>query len=255
MVKKIKWLKSKLTRRLFATMGWIGSVAILLMVMGFAGTVQQNMIVEDPIGIRIDQSDDRYFIDRADVLDMFRSEGIEIIGKPVSAIDFELLEEVLYRHPYVETAQVYSTISGALQMEITQKRPVIRIISQGLGDFYLDENGERLPLSKNYSSRVIVANGYIKKEMLDDLFLLATFVNKNQFWKSQVQQIYVAWPREIQLIPRVGRHKILLGDISNLEEKFDNLMSFYKHGLNNVGWDKYKSVDLRFKHQVVCKKH
>ena len=91
--------------------------------------------------------------------------------------------------------------------------------------------------------------------MLEDLFLLATFVNKNQFWKSQVQQIYVAWAQEIQLIPRVGKHKILLGDVSDLDEKFDNLLNFYKYGLNNVGWDKYKSVDLSFKDQVVCKKY
>jgi cell division protein FtsQ len=253
-MKKIRWIQSKLTRRLFATVGWIAAVALLFMAMGFAGTVQKNTICES-IVIDIDVTDDRYFVEREDVLNMFRSEGVEIIGKPLSAIDLELLEEVLYSNPFVESAQVYSTISGVLQMEITQKKPVIRILSQQLGNFYLDEKGERLPLSKNYSSRVIVANGHIKNDMLGDLFLLATFVNKNQFWKSQVQQIYVAWAQEIQLIPRVGRHKILLGDVSNLDEKFDNLLNFYKYGLNNVGWDKYKSVDLRFKDQVVCKKY
>jgi len=253
-MKKIRWIQSKLTRRLFATVGWIAAVALLFMAMGFAGTVQKNTICES-IVIDIDVSDDRYFVEREDVLNMFRSEGVEIIGKPLFAIDLELLEEVLYSDPFVENAQVYFTISGVLQMEITQKKPVIRILSQQLGNFYLDEKGERLPLSKNYSSRVIVANGHIKNDMLDDLFLLATFVNKNQFWKSQVQQIYVAWAQEIQLIPRVGRHKILLGDVSDLDEKFDNLRNFYKYGLNNVGWDKYKSVDLRFKDQVVCKKY
>ena len=224
------------------------------MVMGFTSSEQQNRICES-IVIYIDESDECYFVEREEVLAMFKREGIEIIGKPVSAIDFQLLESVLYSHPYVKEAQVYSTISGDIQMDITQRKPVMRVLSKALGNFYLDKNARRLPLSNNYSAMVIVVTGHVESDMLEDLFLLATFVNKNQFWKSQIQQIYVAWPREIQLIPRVGRHKILLGDVSNLEAKFDKLLSLYKHGLNNVGWDKYKSIDLRFKDQVVCKKY
>lgn len=227
---------------------------VVLMVMGFTVTEQKNAICETVI-LDIDESDDCYFVEREQVMAMFNRDGIEIVGKPVSAIDFQLLENVLYTDPYIKEAQVYSTISGELQIDIKQSKPVVRILSKALGNFYLDKDGERLPLSKNYSARVIVISGSIEADMLEDLFLLATFVNKNQFWKSQVQQIYVAWPREIQLIPRVGRHKILLGDISNLEAKFDKLLNFYKHGLSNVGWDKYKSIDLRFDGQVVCKKY
>jgi len=253
-MKKIRWIQSKLTRRLFATVGWIGAVAVLLVAMGFAGKVEKSTICEH-ISIDIDDSEDRYFVGRQDVLNMFSREGVEIIGKPVSVINLEMLEEILHSHPFIDNAEVYATLSGTLRMEIAQKKPVMRIQSQKLGTFYLDENGEQLPLSKNYSSRVIVASGHVSKDMLKDLFLLATFVNKNQFWKSQVQQIYVDWAQEIQLIPRVGRHKILLGDVSDLDAKFDNLLNFYKHGLNNVGWDKYRVVDLRFKNQVVCKKY
>jgi len=252
-MEKIRWIKSKLTRRLFSTMGWLSAVVVVFIVMGFAGTKQKNTICET-IVIDIDQSDDAYFVVRDGVLNMFQREGIEIIGKPVSALDYELLESVLYTDPFIKEAQVYSTISGELRMKISQKKPVMRILSPELGNFYLDENRERIPLSKNYSARVIVANGHINSDMVEDLFLLATFVNKNQFWKSQIQQIYVAWPDEIQLIPRVGKHKILLGGVSNLAEKFDNLLSLYKHGLNNVGWDKYKSIDLSYKDQIVCKK-
>ncbi|MBL4753505.1 MAG: hypothetical protein JKY52_07945 [Flavobacteriales bacterium] len=252
-MEKIRWIQSKLTRRLFATVGWGIALVGVFVVMGFAGQKQKNAICET-IVIEIDQSDDAYFVEQEGVLNMFKREGIEMIGKPVSALDYELLESVLYTDPFIKEAQVYSTISGELRMRISQKKPVMRILSQELGDFYLDENKDRIPLSNNYSARVIVANGSINSDMLDDLFLLATFVNNNQFWKSQIQQIYVAWPEEIQLIPRVGKHKILLGGVSNLEEKFDNLLSLYKHGLNNVGWDKYKSIDLRYKDQIVCKK-
>ena len=75
-MKKIRWIQSKLTRRLFATVGWIAAVALLFMAMGFAGTVQKNTICES-IVIDIDVSDDRYFVEREDVLNMFRSEGVD----------------------------------------------------------------------------------------------------------------------------------------------------------------------------------
>ncbi|MBS1689581.1 MAG: hypothetical protein JSS96_12715, partial [Bacteroidetes bacterium] len=46
--------------------------------------------------------------------------------------------------------------------------------------------------------------------------------------------------------------RILLGDTARLAEKFDNLFLFYKNILNRVGWDKYETLDLRFKDQVVA---
>jgi hypothetical protein len=74
-MKKIRWIQSKLTRRLFATVGWIGAVAVLLMAMGFAGKVEKSTICESVV-VDIDVSDNRYFVGRQDVLNMFRSEGV-----------------------------------------------------------------------------------------------------------------------------------------------------------------------------------
>jgi cell division protein FtsQ len=32
------------------------------------------------------------------------------------------------------------------------------------------------------------------------------------------------------------------------------LKIFYKEGIAKVGWEKYKSIDLRYMNQVVCEK-
>ena len=37
-----------------------------------------------------------------------------------------------------------------------------------------------------------------------------------------------------------------------LEDKFKRLELFYRYGLKKVGWDKYKTVNLSFKGQIVC---
>ena len=59
---------------------------------------------------------------------------------------------------------------------------------------------------------------------------------------------------DLELIPRIGSHIIVFGDYSDCEIKFRNLMSLYKNGLPAVGWNKYETINLKFKGQVVCTK-
>jgi cell division protein FtsQ len=69
------------------------------------------------------------------------------------------------------------------------------------------------------------------------------------------EQIYVGDDFEIELIPKVGNHKILIGNIENLDDKFSRLLLFYKQGLMRKGWENYSVINLKFKNQVVCTKN
>ena len=53
-------------------------------------------------------------------------------------------------------------------------------------------------------------------------------------------------------MPVLGQQRIIFGDTSRIKEKFSNLYSFYTNVLNRVGWDKYETLDVRFKGQVVA---
>ena len=57
--------------------------------------------------------------------------------------------------------------------------------------------------------------------------LLSIFI-KNEFWKAQIIQLHMNDDKEIELIPRVGNHIILLGSEEEMEAKFEKLMLFYK---------------------------
>ena len=59
---------------------------------------------------------------------------------------------------------------------------------------------------------------------------------------------------EIEMIPRIGNHTVVIGNDMFLEEKFNKLSVFYREGLNKKGWDKYSIINLKFKDQVVCTK-
>ena len=41
---------------------------------------------------------------------------------------------------------------------------------------------------------------------------------------------------------------------TRLDRKFDKLMRFYRNGLSTIGWDEYRTIDIRYKDRVICKK-
>jgi cell division protein FtsQ len=83
---------------------------------------------------------------------------------------------------------------------------------------------------------------------------MALYVDKDPFLKAFIEQIFVRADNELVLIPKVGNAYIIFGDTKNLEVKFEKLLVFCKEGLNRIGWNKYRSIDLRFEGQVICKK-
>lgn len=95
----------------------------------------------------------------------------------------------------------------------------------------------------------------------EDLMKLLTFVEtleKDAFWRSEVVQIIArstpGGALEIDLVPRSGRHTIRFGRLEEPQRKLDKLMRFYRGGLSRIGWDEYRTIDIRYKDQVVCRK-
>ena len=90
--------------------------------------------------------------------------------------------------------------------------------------------------------------------MINQVYKVASFVANDTFWSANTQQIFVNELQEIELVPRVGDHRILIGDTTDLQNKFHRLFMFYQKGLSTTGWNKYSLINLKFKDQVVCTK-
>lgn len=248
------------------------SIAALL---GFVEIERKDLPCNN-IEIKIDESGKVYFVDKTDVLDLLKVSGESLIGKPVGEIDINKLEKIINRNPSVENAHVYKKVNGDIVVEIKQRTPLIRIFNMLGESYYIDKTGYFMPLSDKYTARVPIANGYIfekyasntditiqdiidndslaSKTVIDDIYLLAKYISNHEFWNAQIDQIYVNIDRDIELIPKVGNHIIILGDAENLEEKLNKLLLFYKKALPGVGWNEYKFINLKFKDQIICSK-
>lgn len=222
--------------------------------------VKKSEVVCSSIKVYIPGS--QYFIDRQEVDHILRSNGRQLIGSKIENINIQALENKLKANPFIEYAKVYMDMDGVINVEISQRQPILRLLNRFDQDFYVDQHGLKIPLSANFTARVLAANGYIDElfanqvdtlhtEMARELFKTADFIRKDSLWDAQIAQLYVNQDHEIELIPRVGNNRILLGDADSLRTKFHNLLVFYKKALPKVGWDAYKIINIKYANQVI----
>lgn len=242
---------------------------------GFVGEKQQALVC-NRVEVRVVDSLKSGFVLKSNIAKILQRKKYNgLIGKNFSDIDLLSLKNDINNYPPVRNAVVYKTIDGIVMIEVEQRCPILRIIDSNNDSYYIDVNGYVMQLSGNYTSQVIIANGNIntkfpitnttnvldleqktqgKRVVQADLYKLAKYVNNNKFWNAQIQQIFVNFSGDFELIPRVGANVIIFGDFGDCEEKFNNLMSLYKNGLPVVGWNKYETINLKYKGQVICTK-
>lgn len=303
-----------------------------------------------------------------------RSSGIPTVGTAVDKVDLSGLEQLVARNGFVDEVSAYVTYNGGLYIDISQREPLLRLLTDGVNSYVTDRGyvfaaprssslyvpvvsgSYRPPFAAGYSGSVrehidagkrkideriqeierekyplfrreiqndkniselrrmrikkqwwklesdeefdkrvvvlrekkaalrrryryearLIQEGIEKvaarqqaerlkqkklEKSYEDFMKLLTFVEQvedDKLWSSEVVQIVAhtapSGALEVELVPRSGRHTILFGRLERVDEKFEKLLGFYRSGLTSFGWDEYKTIDIRYNDQVVCRK-
>ena len=206
------------------------------------------------VDLHITDSLDIELIDENMILSLLQEQSVDPVGLPLDGIDLERIEQTLRLHPLVGNVECYKTGGDMLRINISSKVPLVRVMNNRGQDFYVDSKGEILS-QHSLAVQLPLATGYIDRKFASDQLLkVVAAIDRSEFWKAQVEQINVTREGQIELVPRVGDHLLILGTPDNIEGKLDRLMNFYENGLDNVGWNKYRSISVAYDNQVVCKK-
>lgn len=201
--------------------------------------------------LTVNDSVDYGFITQKDIEALLKSKRISPTGKPLGEIDVRKLEEVITDYPFVGEAQCYLTSGGKVNVEIHQRIPLMRVMSDNGDNYYIDNQG-KIMSAKGRSVHVAIATGFIDRKFAqNELYALGEYLQTHPFWNAQVEQIHVTPKKELEIIPRVGNHILFLGKAEDYEEKFRKLQTFYKDALNQVGWNKYQRISIEFKNQII----
>lgn len=241
---------------------WVFSLGGIIALMGFIQVKKSDAKCTD---IKVIIPGIESFIDRHEIDKIVRMNLGSLVGQKLNEIDIHKLENILKANPYIQTAKVYADMDGVVSIRVNQREPILRIINVAGLDFYVDKEGVKMPVSASFTPHVVVANGFIlegfsgkvdtlKTEIGKGLYAAALFIKKDTLWNEQIEQLYVNEQREIEMVPRVGDHKIVLGNADSLDTKFRNLLVFYKKALPKVGWDAYKTISIKYTNQIVCEK-
>ncbi len=268
---------AKLNKRKILTLVlWIIGVTGLISALAFV-SIEQKKVLGKNINIKIESDDETEFVNEEVIKGFLKEKGDTLMQQKMEEINVYDLENALNAHPSIENAEVSATVTGNVNISIKQRKPIARVYNLSGENYYIDENAKLMPNCDNYTARVPIVNGFIAEKyssyinkslvdlskdsltksrlVLDDVFLVCNFIDKDSTLKSLIHQVYVNEKKEIELMPVVGSHKIILGNSEDLEDKFENLQLFYTQGLNNTnGWNKYSIVNLKYKNQVVCTK-
>ncbi len=212
------------------------------------------------VEVNITNSDKYRFLNEGLVMDMaINNRHINVLNEPVKSLDIHQMEHILSADPWVANAQAYIDDQRVLHLTVTQRAPIVRIFENNGGSFYLDTSLSQMPLSTVYTYYTTIVTNVpqlhddsTSRQIKGEIVSLVGFVEANPFWRAQIAQIAMDSTGNFVLTPVLGSHMILLGDTSDMKDKFNNLFQFYKKIMNHIGWDKYEKLDLRFKGQVVA---
>jgi cell division protein FtsQ len=215
-------------------------------------------------------SSDYHFVTSREIKRLVNNGKAKYAGVPLKDVPLGEIESMIAEIPELRITEAYHTVDGFLHIDVDQRNPVVRLSTISGVEYYIDEEKYIIRKRGLNPPRVHIAHagfdikageqlGYMigedfESKALNDLYELVQYIRGDQLLSALVDQIEIDRRGEINLITRTTGHKVIFGDISDKEMKFRTLEEFYKQVPEEAGWNRYKSISLKFSGQVVCKR-
>lgn len=218
------------------------------------------------IKIEIDYpNDDAHFVTEASILQLIQSKpGFKCKGLSYPEVNtLELCKYIEENNRLVRHVSCYHTPDSLLRIDIEQRNPILRVKSEvsvrdekgsAMKDFYVDNDCKMMPAQLGTAIRLPLATGYVSAERIESLCDFAMFLKTDEFWRDEITQINFRQNGDVELVPRVGNHTILLGSFDNYKKKLKHVRTFYEEVLSRKGWNVYRVINVKFNGQVIGEK-
>ena len=228
----------------------------LMLIYRSAGISHRKKVRCTGVSICVTDSILNNFISASDVKKYLDSEYGTYVGCRIDSVDLHSIETILNSKTAVLSSDAYVTPDGLLNITIEQRKPAVRFVGRS-GGFYADENGETFPLQNTFASYVPVIDGYIPTER-DSVYIrnvvkLVGYLEKAPRWKNKIVQMSADSTGNLTLVPREGQEKFLFGQPEDIEQKMERMQMYYSHIVPEKGSKSYKTVDLRYTDQIICR--
>lgn len=220
------------------------------------------------IRISITDSTECRFVSESEISEYIGREFGSCTGKPVGSIELSRIEKFLDNRSAVLKSEAYITPDGMLNIDITQRQPVIRFEGTS-GGFYADRDGYIFPLRENYTSHVPIVNGHIPVRIkpgykgpapdeesglwLRKILSMTDYMDRSRIWGENIVQIYVRENGDLIMVPRDGKERFIFGGPESFEDKFMRMGKYYTAIRPSKEDGRYSTVNVKYDGQIICR--
>ena len=258
-----------MVRKIFSILLWVvtGAALIFLFIVGRTWYLQTPL---KGVGIQLERSHAKGFVQK----DSLQASAEAICGlarqNNIANIDLLRIERLLNDNPWIEQGSAYIGLNGQLIVKAREYEPALRVYGTDGRSVYVTDEGKVIPSSPNYTPHLIIASGHFTFPVpgrqahvgdsvygntgLSEALTLAQAVRSDAYLAAHIGQIYRNADNDFELTVNNLPAKVIVGDLTDLDHKLSRLKTILERYLNTEELLGYKSLNLKYKNQIVCTK-
>ena len=220
-------------------------------------------------GLKVEFADTHRFITEDDIKGWLEQHYGSYVGQRIDSVGLDRIEGILDEQSAILKSEAWTTGDGCLHVRISQRVPVLRL-QKGDAGCYVDERGFLFPLQKNYTAPVPMIQGAVpvritegykgrpqtepEQRWVGDALAMMDWIRRSKVWKEAFVTINVSPAGDLVLTPREGRERFIFGQPDQVAEKFDRIGKYYEYIRPAREESPYKTVNVKFDRQIICRK-
>lgn len=187
-------------------------------------------------------------------------QNIEIpAGVSPDSINFIEITDRIEKIPYVKRAEVSLEPSGNLLISISERKP-LAMLSDGSQKIYVDRYGHRLPMIRGKTADVPILYGFstgpvddtLKSKSFDATADFLSTIGDRPVSDATISEI--AWTESNGIVAITNQNgvKLIFGK-NDFNNRLRNWEAFYGDVVKEKGMEQMRSIDLRFRGQIVTR--
>jgi cell division protein FtsQ len=173
------------------------------------------------------------------------------VGKTMSEINLQAIEDSLQAHPILASADCYMTIDGNLCIHLTQRTPIVHVMTATENYFVATDRG-LVPAWSTIRDTVLEVRGLLTHEQsCGEVADFAEWLAQDTVWRDQVDYLWLPEPHRYTLLLVGDTTQVLLGDLREYPKQLRRLQRFREQSDEKVRNIAYRQLDLRFDDQVI----
>lgn len=243
-----------MVKKILSIAAWIitGAALIVLFVFAYRGYIKAPL---QGVTFNLEREGNKGFVEKDTTI-----AAVETLCKisqhnAIGNIDMLKVQKLLASNPWIESASAYIGLNDTLVIQAKEYKPILRIFDQGRHSVYVTAEGVIIPTSPKYTPRLIIASGhYTLPEGVDETLAIAKAIQKDEYLTGSIGQIYRNSNKQYEIMVNSLPGRVIVGDTTAIDNKLSRLHTLLEKYNGTEELMCYKTMDLRYKNQIVCTK-